>query len=246
MQQLFFKQFLSKIYNVLFSINQKDEELKINEKSRCLLLVPNAIEELIGCGGLLTKFAKNFDVYCLTNGFKDITSTNLTYEEKVALRKKEFCAVMEKAGVNYYHFFEDIDQNRLIMRFDRFKTISLSDYDYIFVPNFLDKNRDNKSVIIMLNELLKERPFKKTVQIVLFEAFSTLAMPNVFVDINDNMEQKLELMSLYQSQMVKQNYKNPAYALAQYRGFCSKLELAEAYTLLDLENLNKICKIYGK
>ena len=88
---------------------------------------------------------------------------------------------MEKAGVNYYHFFEDIDDKRLIMRYDRFRTINISDYDYIFIPNILEQNRDAKAVAILLSQLFKDKPHKKDLKIVMYETWLTLALPNVFV-----------------------------------------------------------------
>ena len=245
MRQLIFKQFISKIYDSFFSVDLSSQELKITDKTRCLLLASHASEETISCGGLMLKYPQNFDVYCLTNGFKDVQVATLTYEEKVALRKKEFLTAMEKANVNYYHFFEDIDSKRLIMRYDRFKTISLSDYDYIFIPNILDKNRDNKSVAILLNELLKERPFKKTVKIVMFELWSSLATPNAFSNIDDTIEAKIELLKTYQSQLATKDYIKPMKALNQYRGFEANCDFAESYCVFDLDDFNKICKMYN-
>ena len=244
MRQLIFNQFLSKIYKIFFSINFNSEELKINEKTRCLVLASCASNELIGCGGLMLKNPQNFDVYALTNGFKAVQGTALSYEEKIALRKKEFLNVMEKANVNYYHFFEDIDDKRLIMRYDRFKTISLSDYDYIFIPNILDKERDNKAIAIMLKELLKERPYKKTVKIVMYENFSNLAMPNAFVNIEDTAEAKFELLKSYKSLLSVRDFIPAIKSLNQYNGYNADCELAENYCVLNLNNFNKICRMY--
>ena len=245
MRQLIFKQFISKIYNSLFSVNLQPEELNITDKTRCLLLAPHADDETIACGGLMLKHPQKFDVYCLTNGFKNVKGTTLSYEEKVAVRKKEFLAAMEKANVNYYHFFEDIDSKRLIMRYDRFRTISLSDYDYIFIPNILDQNRDHKAVAILLNELLKERPFKKSVKIVMYEVWSSLAIPNAFVNIEDTIDAKVELLKTYQSQLATKDFITPMKSLNQYRGFSAGCKYAESYCVMDLSDFDKICKMYN-
>ena len=113
MRQLIFKQFISKIYDSFFSVDLSSQELKITDKTRCLLLASHASEETISCGGLMLKYPQNFDVYCLTNGFKDVQVATLTYEEKVALRKKDgrmgktasFCPSNK---INYSKFIEFI------------------------------------------------------------------------------------------------------------------------------------------
>lgn len=245
MKSLIFKQLISNIYNAYFSINLKPTELKIKKDTKCLLLAPHADDETIGCGGLLLKKPDCFDVYCLTNGFKGIKNTELTYEEKVAIRKREFNAAMEKVGVRMYYFFEDIDDKRLIMRYDRFRTISLSDYDYIFIPNILDQHRDHKAVAVLLKELLGDRPCKKSVKIVMYEVWSSLALPNAYVDIEDVMEAKLELLEIYKSQNATRDYFSAVKGLNAYRGLYPQKSFAEAFCVLDLPEFKKICKMYS-
>ncbi len=245
MKSFIFKHLISKLYKTYFSLNLKPKEFAIKKNSRCLLLSPHADDETIGCGGTILQHPENFDVYCLTNGFKGIDSKELSPEEKVAIRKKEFIEAMEKASVNYYHFFEDIDDKRLIMRFDRFKTISLTDYDYIFIPNILDQHRDHKAVAILLNELLKERPYKKDVKILMYEVWSALALPNAFVDIEDTMDAKLELLKTYKSQNATRDYLGTIEGLNRYRGLNPQRKYVEAFCMLDIEDFKKLCKMYS-
>ncbi len=245
MKSFIFKHIIANLYKTYFSLNIHPKELKFNKDTRCLLLSPHADDETIGCGGMMLQHPEKFDVYCLTNGFKGIDAKELSYEEKVAIRKREFIEAMEKANVNYYHFFEDIDDKRLIMRFDRFKTISLSDYDYIFIPNILDQHRDHKAVAILLNELLQERPFKKGVKILMYEVWTALALPNVFVDIENMMEAKLELLKTYKSQNATRDYLGTIEGLNRYRGLNPQRKYAEAFCMLDVEDLKKLCKMYS-
>ena len=245
MKLFIFKQLIVHLYRIYFSINLQPKEMKLKKDSRCLVLAPHSDDETIGCGGLILQQPSAFDVYCLTNGFKGVEGANLSYEEKVAIRKKEFCAAMEKAGVNYYHFFEDIDDKRLVMRFDRFKTISLSDYDYIFIPNILDQHRDHKAVAIMLNELMKERPYKRNVKIVMYEVWTALALPNVFVDIENTIEAKMELLKTYRSQIATRDYLGTIRGLNLYRGLNPQRKYAEAYCMIDVSDFKKLCKMYS-
>lgn len=244
MRQIFFKQLLSRLYSTYFAIDLTPQRLELQKNSRCLVLAPHADDETIGCGGLMLQNPNCFDVYCLTNGFRGIKG-ELTPEEKVAIRKREFQAAMEKSEVNYYHFFEDIDDQRLIMRYDRFKTISLSDYDYIFIPNILNQHRDHKAVAIMLNELLKERPYKKNVKIVMYEVQTALALPNAYVDITETIDAKLDLLKTYQSQLASKDFSETIKGLNLYRGSAIHKKYAEAFCVIDLNDFKKLCKMYS-
>lgn len=244
MRPLVFKQIIANIYRIYFSINIAPRKFELEKTAKCLILAPHADDETIGCGGLIAKNPTQFDVYCLTNGFKGIPEP-ISYEEKIAIRKKEFFETMEKAGVNYYHFFEDIDDKRLIMRYDKFKTISLSDYDYIFIPNILDQHRDHKSVAIMLKELMKDRPYKKNVKIVMYEIWSTLAAPNIYIDIEDTITKKINLLQNYKSQIKSHDYIRAVEGLNAYRGLAPHLQYAEAYCMLDVNDFKRICKVYS-
>ncbi len=244
LKNIIFKHLISHVYRIYFSINLPPKEFKIEEDTKCLILAPHSDDETIGCGGLLLKHPEIFDVYCLTNGFRGIIGNELTYEEKIATRRNEFFSVMDKLGVNYYQFFDDVDDKRLIMRYDKFKKINISQYDYIFIPNILDQHRDHKSVSILLNELLKERPYKKNLKIFMYEVWSALAVPNVFIDIEDVIDKKIELIEMYKSQIQTRDYVNKIRSLNSYRALSVQKEYVETYTRLDVNDFKKICKMY--
>jgi len=243
---LAFKQLIAHLYNIYFSINLKPQALNFKENTKCLLLSPHADDETIGCGGTILQYPSFFDVYCLTNGFKGIKNyPDLTYEDRIAIRKKEFTEAMEKAQVNYYYFFEDIDDKRLVMRYDRFKTINISEYDYIFIPNLLDQQRDHKAVAVLLNELLKDKPHKKDVKIVMYEVWSALALPNAFIDIENTIEDKMKLLETYKSQNETRDYLGTIRGLNLYRGLAINRKYVEAFCMLDISDFKKICKLYS-
>jgi len=244
MQNLFFKQLIVHIHNALGAINIKPSELNIEKTSKCLVLTAKSSNELLGMGGLILKNPEQFDVYCLTNSFKDIDAPDLAYEEKVAFKNKEFSSVMELVGVNYYHFFENIDPTRLVMRYDRFKTISLAEYDYIFIPNILEQNRDDKAISVLLEELLKNRPYKNDVKIVMYETNVALALPNAFVDIEDNFDKKIELVDKYHS--ASHNFQTKLIkSLNSFRGISAHRNYAEAYCILDVKEFKHLSKMYS-
>ena len=245
MKSFIFRQLITNFYKLFFSINLKPEKLNINKDSKCLILTTHIEEALFGCGGMLIQNKNIFDIKCLTNGFKNIIDKDLSYEEKVNLRRKEFDNIVEKLGINDARFFNDVDDNRLLMRYDRFKAVDLANYDYIFIPNILENNRDNKAISILLNQLLSEENHKKNLKIIMYELNSALALPNVFVDISDSIDEKTNLLNMCKTQTINENYSDIVKGLNRFRGSNIHKEFAEAYCMLDAADFIKICKLYS-
>ena len=243
MKTFLFKYLISRVYNLIFSAKIQSETLNFKPTDRCLLLAGKTEDIFSGLGGSVIKNSDKFSVYSLTNGFREIIDNAMTYEEKVDLRKKEFHSAIEKANIGFGEFFEDVDQGRLIMRYDKFKSIIISNYDYIFVPNLLEPDKDNKSIAIMLNELLKERPYKKHAKIILYEVASTLPMPNCFIDIEDVLDKKLEIINGL-NQKGETGFSENIKCLNKFRGAAAHRNYAEALCVLSIEEFKKVCKLY--
>jgi len=239
MTSLIFKHFLSKFFNIIKSVKSENKALEIKDTEKCLLLAPKTEDIFLGAGGTLLLNAQKFNVCTLTNGFKDIKDDNLSYEEKVNIRKNQFEEILGKTDVIYSEFFEDIDEGRLLLRYDRFQKLNISKYDYIFIPNITEQNKDSRAISILLNELLKEKPYRKNLKIVLYEITSTLPVINGYVDIEEVIDKKVELA---QSSEIKirlaQNIKN----LNAYRGNILGRNYAEAFCIINVQDLNKLCK----
>lgn len=243
MKTILFEHLISKIYNLLFSIKLQPETFALKPTDRCLLLAGKTEDIFSGLGGTILANNDKFSVYALTNGFREIIDNAMTYEEKVEARKKEFNATIEKAQVGFGDIFEDVDEGRLVMRYDRFKSIIISNFDYIFVPNLLEPDKDNKAIAIMLDELLKERPYKKHAKIVLYEIASTLPMTNCFVDIEDILDKKLEIINGI-NQKGETNFAENIRCLNKFRGASAHRNYAEALCVLSIEDFKKVCKLY--
>ncbi len=243
MKTFLFKYLISRVYNLIFSAKIQPETLKFKQTDRCLLLAGKTEDIFSGLGGIVLKNSDKFSVYSLTNGFREIIDNAMTYEEKVDLRKNEFHSAIEKANASFGEFFDDIDQGRLVMRYDKFKSIIISNYDYIFVPNLLELDKDNKSVAIMLRELLKERPYKKHAKIVLYELASTLPVVNCFVDIEDVLDKKLEIINSL-NQKGETNFAENIKCLNKFRGAAVHKNYAEALCVLSIDEFKKVCKLY--
>ena len=78
----------------------------------------------------------------------------------------------------------------------------------------------------------------------MYEIWSTLAVPNVFVDIENTFEAKMDLLETYVSQNATRDYRGTIKGLNLYRGLSPQRKYAEAFTMLDVSDFKKICKMY--
>jgi LmbE family N-acetylglucosaminyl deacetylase len=243
-----FKQFLfnfliSKIYRAFLAVNAEYKPLEIESSTKCLCIAPHSDDESIGMGGTLLKEGEHFDVICITNGIGGVGK--LEQEKSIQIRKTEFEQAMKMLKLNSYRFCEQIEDRELILYSKIFSTMDISDYDYIFIPNIIDQHRDHKAVSILLNQLLKNKPYKKKLKIAFYEVWQTLALPNNYIDISDVIEKKKELIGNYKSQLVSKNYIEKILGLNNYRGLIPNLDYAESFSVMDVSTFNKICKIYN-
>lgn len=237
-----FKSISYKFSKIASSFNLKPVELNLKESDRCLCLCPHADDESIGMGGLLSIYPKNFEVILLTNGKKGIK--DLPEEEVVKIREEELQCAMKLAGVKEFRYLKAADKN-LINSFDLFKSIDLSKYDYIFVPNIVDQHPDHKAVSLLLNQLIESGvKVKPDLKICFYEVWSTLGLVNAFVDISEVIELKREMINCYKSQTSQKNYEYHAIGLNQYRGMFKDKKFVEAFLILCLNDFRKISKLY--
>lgn len=240
-KRFLFKKLAYKFSKLTASINLKPKELVLEEK-KCLCLSPHADDESIGMGGVLSLFAKNFEVVLLADGRKGIKY--LPAEEVIKIREDEFACAMKVAGIEEYQFLHAQDK-KLSDSFDLFKTIDISKYDYIFVPNIIDQHPDHKAVSLLLKKLLesgvKSNP---NLQICLYEVWSALGFVNAYVDISGNIESKKAMINCYKSQTAQKDYEYHALGLNQYRGMFKDKKYVEAFCILDVTDFLKLCELY--
>ena len=237
-----FKKLTYKFAKLNSSLNLKPKELVIGENKKCLCLAPHADDESIGMGGLLSLFPNNFEVILLTDGRKGIK--DLSSEEVISIRETEFKNALTKAGIGKFSFLKAQDK-KLSDSFDLFKTIDLSGFDYIFVPNIIDQHADHKAVSLLLKRLIEVgAKVKPDLEICFYEVWSTLGMVNAFVDITDVIEKKKEMINCYQSQTAQKDYEYHALGLNQYRGMFKDKKYVEAFCVLNVSDFKKICELY--
>ena len=95
-----------------------------------------------------------------------------------------------------------------------------------------------------IEKFLAENKFD-TIQIVFYEVWSTLALPNRFIDISETAEIKAKMLEAHKSQMALRNYLPASMGLSEYRALMPNVRNAEAFLALDEKTfVNLVKKIY--
>ena len=222
---------LSKIYNPFIYTNIKPMPLGIKSDCKCLVVAPHPDDESIGCGGIINLYPQNFDVVCLTHG------------QEGSQRALEFKAAMEFAKVNHYEHL-CLSDKKILSGYELFKNIDISKYDYIFIPYIFDQHRDHKAVSILLKKLLTEKDdFKKSLQIAYYEVWSTINMPQYFVDITPVIDKKINMINLHKCQVAKKAYAEKIIGLNKYRGLLKDIEAVESFSIMSVKDFFKVVSI---
>jgi len=232
LKQNIFKKVLRKIFN-FYKILETGylEPLEIQEDDKILILAPHADDESIGCGGLLLKYAKQCDVVFLTDG--RYGDNDIEPKQMIEIRKKEVVSIMKKLEVNKFKFL-NIEDTKLDSGYDIFKTINFNQYDYICIPNSLDQHPDHKAVSKHILKAFKEKRIQKDINILMYEVWGTLPLPNFYIDISDMIESKKKIINMYHSQVKNIDYATKISALNEYRGMMVDKKSIEAYMIIKI------------
>ena len=218
---------LNRIFNPFFGINLKPMPFELSETDKCLVIAPHPDDESIGCGGILNLYPKNFDVICLTSPTEQ--------------RKEEFKSAMEFAGIKNFKML-DLEDKHIADGFEKFKTIDISDYDYVFIPFVFDQHKDHKSVSLLLDKHLKTAKHKEDLKIVYYEVWSAMSLPQYFVNISGVAQKKAEMINLHKSQIATKDYAQKILGLNSYRGLLKSLDYAECFSILSIKEFSDILK----
>lgn len=202
-------------------------ELKINKNDRCLIIAPHPDDESIGAGGLLLKYPKNFDVIVLSDGrYGGILEDGSTSPEKIVNQRIiELKNAMEYIGISNYRNLM-IEDRSVKKNLNLLNNIDLKPYNYVFVPNKYEKHIDHCCVLNKVKQLLRWSP---NVKLIVYEVWTPLVNPELFIDINDVIDKKTELLKLYTSQVRAIDYVSRALSLNCYRGTMESKSFSECF-----------------
>ncbi len=215
---------------------------------RTLVVAPHPDDEVLGAGGtLLRRKAQGGSIAWLI--VTDLTREHGWSEEKIARRTAEIQRVSLLFG------FESVFN--LALPTTKLDTLPVSDVvhriaecvrayrpEEILIPHAGDVHTDHRVVFDAVVSCTKwfRHPFIK--RILSYETISETDfgldfargfVPNVFVDISDFIDRKLEAMGIYASEMGEFPFPRSPQAieaLARYRGSTSGFMAAEAFQLL--------------
>lgn len=205
---------------------------------KVLVIAVHPDDETLGCGGTLLKHKKKGDeINCLF-----VTSGN---EEQ----QKLIGEVAESYGFNNYLnlFFpenqlDDISLNDLIPKISSYVNSTMP--DVLYIPNRSDVHSDHRRVHEAMLAIKTFRyPFIK--KVLMYEVISetdfayplteSVFMPNVFVDITEVYDEKTDILTLYESELLydpmTRSY-DVIEAHNKYRGSQINAEYAECFMLL--------------
>ena len=213
-----------------------------------LVIAPHPDDEVLGCGGTIARVSKEgaaVHVAVVTRGTAPAFS-----EEMTATVRSEACAAHTHLGVRETHWL-DFPAAQLFETPHASLNAGLSDLvrelrpHTLLIPFLGDMHMDHQ--LIFLSSLVAARPHQAEYprRILAYETVSetnwnapylTAAFtPNVFIDIEDTLERKLEAAGMFRSQIrafPHERSLETVRALAIVRGTAMHRRAAEAFVLI--------------
>jgi LmbE family N-acetylglucosaminyl deacetylase len=207
-------------------------------------------DEILGVGGTLIKHRDNGDeIHWLiaTNVFERqgfskerITRRQLEIEE-VASRLKMYVHKLEYPTMG----LSSRDLSTMVPKIS--KIFQEVEPEIIYVLNRSDAHSDHRILFDAVMACTKSFRYPSIKEIYMYECISEtefapilhekIFIPNVFVDISDQFEEKIDIMAIYESEMGQHPFPRSnrnLEALATFRGASCGVEYAEAFQLLKL------------
>ena len=221
--------------------------------NKILIIAAHPDDEVLGCGGIIAKYAKSNEIYVLILG-EGITSR---YSKRLQAPQKELLELKEKARKAgkllsaKEIFFLDLPDQRLetipfleiVKKVEEF--VKKIEPQVIFTHSSADLNLDHR--ITFRAVLTAARPVKEcsVKEIYSFEVLSSTEwgfkkingafVPNIFEDIALTIDKKIQALRLYGAEI--KEFPHPrspegVKLLAQKRGMEAGVKFAEAFELI--------------
>lgn len=199
----------------------------------CLSPHPDDIE--LGMLGTIMKFTDtHFDVLCISSGnSNDSTSHNIDRKEEVTNLWADANLPNVKIHFAENPFFEELNESQWIGYVEN-EFIKKNDYDCIFIPTFDDSMFEHRYVNGWGPAFCRFSP----ISLVEYNLPSTLNhwQPNLFIDIDDQYERKVELLQHFTSQIHRSYFQRPMLDAFHSNFQCSKkgLHIVERFKLIEV------------
>jgi N-acetylglucosamine malate deacetylase 1 len=218
-------------------------------KNKVLIVAVHPDDETLGCGGTLLKHKAN------GNEINWLIITEAKIEDgfnhkSIKIRKKEIDIVSEK-----YEFNNVINLKLATMRLDEYSMSELIDKiskvineikpNIIYLPFKGDVHSDHRKIFEASYSCTKSFRYPFIKKIYMIETLSETEfapstkedsfIPNIFVDISEYMDKKIEIMNIFESEIGEHPFprsERNLKALATLRGATAGCEYAESFVLL--------------
>lgn len=213
-----------------------------------LVFAPHADDEILGAGGMmLRRISEKEDVFVcvVTKGTEPLFSQ--AYAEQL---RKETLDCHKAMGIKKTFFLEFPavmleKENRYELNQKIDEVIQTVDPDEVYIPHIGDMQKDHQIVAESVMVAVRPKKVKKISRIYTYETLSETGwnipniqnefIPNVYVDISDFLQEKIEAMAKYQSQLGEfpaARSLQAIEALARFRGATVHTDAAEAFMLV--------------
>ena len=212
---------------------------------KILIIAPHPDDEVLGCGGTVAKHSKRGDEVYLCIVTKAYTPD--WSEEFLKNRPKEIEKSNKILGIKKTYFLDyltvkldTIPQKELNEAIS--KVVNEVNPDILYIPHKGDLNKDHR--LVFESSLVATRPANHKIKRI--SSYETLSetewgqpiepfIPNVYVNISETFEIKIEAMKAYESEL--KQYPHPrsleiVEALAKKRGSEVGVKFAEAFMLV--------------
>ena len=217
---------------------------------KILVIAPHPDDELLGCGGALLRRKSEGAILGWVIMTKISEDTGWS-KNSVQERENEIEQVRKGLGVQPEHLFQlgfpttkldTFPMGELIAKIsEEFQSFQPEE---VLVPYQGDVHSDHQITFKAVAACIKWFRYSSVRRVLAYETLSETEFgldpqssfqPNVFVDITNFMERKLELLRIYQSEIDEFPFprsEKAIKALAQFRGCNSGFEYAEGFKLL--------------
>lgn len=196
-------------------------------------------DETLGCGGAILKHKEKGDkIYCIhvTNGNE--------YQQSIVDKIDSMFDFDEIVFFNLPELdLDDLSLNKLIPKFT--KVFNRIKPEVLYIPNRSDVHSDHRKVFEALISSSKSFRFPFIKKILMCEIISetdfapplmeNAFIPNCFSDITNYFEKKLEIIRIFEKELLDKPYTRSYFAieaLSKYRGSQINVKYAEAFMLI--------------
>ena len=217
---------------------------------RILVIAPHPDDEILGCGGTLSRFKKKKLYWMIVT---KMTNKNGYTNNQINKREKEIIKISKTLNIKkrIELGFSASSLNKLNLK-ELISKMSLEinkiKPDTIFAPYLHDAHSDHFFTTYALNHILKAFRYPFLKRCYLYETLSETNQsfvkrnnfkPNTYFNISKNFKKKLKMASVYKGEIKKHPFPRSLKsieALALLRGSESGFKYAEAFNLILQKN----------